>query len=411
MCGFQLESVNALWGAKLILELLRRNLLLLFGSQVIFVSGTVVLVTIGGIVGHSFAPSASFATLPVALMVVGTALATIPAAMIMQALGRRWGFLIGVSLAASGAVLAHAAIGVSNFWLFCAATACMGSSLGFSQHFRFAAAESVGTNTVSYAISFILMGSILGAFAAPEIIAYSAALTPDAPYTNVFLVLVAMYGVAALLLACTQNVIIETPQTQELKRPLSEVVKQPLFISAVMAGMVGQGAMTYVMTATPLSMNVGDGYSIVQTSEVIRAHVIAMYLPSLVTPFLISRFGLPVMMATGALAMGITLVVGLQGHHIMHYWWAMVLLGVGWNFLFVSGTTMLTQAYRPEERFKSQAVNDFSVFGASALASLLAGGVLHAFGWESLLLSAIPALLAMLGVVFWLRRTHVPRYQ
>ena len=177
-------------------DLLRRNLLLLFFSQVIFVSGTVVLVTIGGIVGHSFAPSPSFATLPVALMVVGTALATIPAALTMQAVGRRWGFLIGASIAMCGAGFAHLAVGQASFWMFCAATACMGASLGFSQHFRFAAAESVDVQSVSYAVSFILMGSILGAFAAPEIIGFSAGMNPEQPYANVFLVLIGLYASA-----------------------------------------------------------------------------------------------------------------------------------------------------------------------------------------------------------------------
>lgn len=384
-------------------DLLRRNLLLLFASQVIFVSGTVVLVTVGGIIGHSLAPSPSLATLPVALMVVGTALATVPAAMSMQAWGRRWGFLLGTSLALSGATLAHFAIAAQSFLLFCCATGCMGSALGFSQHFRFAAAESVAPPTVSYAVSFILMGSILGAIAAPEIIGLSARLTPGAPYTNVFLILISMYLVAAVLLVSTRNVILKESDTGQQARSFAAVVRQPMFITAVMAGMVGQGAMTYVMTATPISMNIAEGYSILETSEVIRAHVIAMYLPSLVTPFLITRFGLTTMMTTGALVMGATLIVGLQGHHIMHYWWSMVLLGVGWNFLFVSGTTMLTQTYQPEERFKSQAVNDFGVFGASAMASLLAGSVLHAMGWEALLMSVIPALLAMLAAVIWLR--------
>lgn len=395
----------------MIKDLFQRNLVLLFTAQVIFVSGTVVLVTIGGIVGHNFAPSPAFATLPVALMVVGTALATIPAALTMQAWGRRWGFLLGVSLAASGAGLAHLAVGVQSFWLFCAATTCMGSALGFSQHFRFAAAESVPTKSVSYAISFILMGSILGAFAAPEIIAYSNSLASANPYDSVFLLLVGLYVIAAILVVGTRNVIISSGGAATTSRPFSEVVRQPIFITAILAGMVGQGVMTYVMTATPISMNVSEGYSIVETSEVIRAHVIAMYLPSLVTPFLITRFGLSTMMVVGAVAMSVTLGVGLSGHHLMHYWWALVLLGVGWNFLFISGTTMLTQAYRPEERFKSQAVNDFSVFGVSALASLLAGAMLNTLGWEALLMSALPALVCVLIVVAWLRRRSLPSSQ
>lgn len=389
-------------------DLFNRNLLILFSCQVIFVAGTVTLVTIGGIAGHQMAPDPSLATLPVALMVVGTAMATVPAAMSMQAWGRRWGFLLGVGLASSGATLAHFAIAANNFLLFCIATSAMGASLGFSQHFRFAAAESVPAQSVSYAVSFLLMGSIVGAIISPEVIGYSAAASSAEPYAQVFTLLLMLYAVAAVLVLGLKSVVIEEEAATVSPRPFAAVVRQPVFVTAVCAGMVGQGVMTYVMTATPISMNVVDEFSLVQTSEVIRAHVIAMYLPSLITPFLIARFGLSTMMAVGTLAMGATLAVGLAGHHLMHYWWSMVLLGVGWNFLFVSGTTMLTQSYRPSERFKSQAVNDFGVFGASAMASLLAGTVLHATGWETLLVSGVPALLLMLGVLFWLRGRGVP---
>ena len=163
--------------------------------------------------------------------------------------------------------------------------------------------------------------------------------------------------------------------------------------------------MTYVMTATPISMNVEEGFSLNITADVIRAHVIAMYLPSLITPWLISVLGLPRMMTIGVLAMGATVLVGLAGHHYLHYWFSMVLLGIGWNFLFVGGTTQLVQAYRPAERFRAQALNDFSVFGASALASLLAGSILFALGWQILLWSAVPALVIMLVAIAWFARS------
>ena len=190
-------------------------------------------------------------------------------------------------------------------------------------------------------------------------------------------------------------------------RPLSDVIRQPAFATAVLAGMVGQGVMTYVMTATPISMNVADGHSLTDTAEVIRAHVVAMYLPSLVTPFFIARLGLRRVMGVGVVCMVATVAIGLAGKHLLHYWFALVLLGVGWNFLFVAGTTMLTQTYRPSERFKAQATNDFSVFGASAAASLLAGTVLHVLGWNLLLMSAVPALLLMAVAIVMLRERGV----
>lgn len=385
-------------------QLLKRNVLILFGCQTVFVSGTVVLVTIGGIIGHTLAPDPRLATLPVALMVVGTALTTIPAALTMQAIGRRFGFMVGAGIAFIGAFLVSRALAADMFWLFCVGTALMGSSLGFSQQFRFAAAESVDADTVSYAVSFILIGSIVGAFAAPEIIGYSARQSVETPYGQIFQIVMGLYVVAALFMLGIKSPTVSVDSESKGGRSVSELLGQPKFITAVLAGMIGQGVMTYVMTATPISMNVSVGFSITETSEVIRAHVIAMYLPSLFTPWLIGRLGLPRTMLLGTACLGITLGIGLAGHHYMHYWGAMVLLGVGWNFLFVAGTTMLTQTYAPAERFRAQATNDFAVFSTSATASLLAGSVLHALGWSWLLLSALPGLGVMLVAVVWLTR-------
>ena len=180
-----------------------------------------------------------------------------------------------------------------------------------------------------------------------------------------------------------------------------QIVRQPMFAIAVLGGVMGQGIMTYLMTATPLSMHVVDGHSMADTGGVIRAHVIAMYLPSLVTAPLISMFGTRALMSVGVLAMLLTLVSGLAGQAVMHYWWALVLLGVGWNFLFIGGTTLLVQNYAPSERFKAQAFNDFSVFGVSALASLLAGTLMFQMGWQAVLYSALPFLILMLGLLVW----------
>ncbi len=382
------------------LSFINRNLLILFTCQLIFVTGTVLLVTVGGLVGYQLAAQPSLATLPVAIMVVGTALATVPAAMLMQRRGRRWGFILATLLAAGGAGLAVVSIRAGNFWLFCAATTLMGSSLGFSQHFRYAAAESVSTPQVSYAVSFILLGSIAGALLTPELIALSTAADPQMPYNLAFLLVIGMYGVAVL---CLSGLTFTAgpadadaaANLEAAPRPLLQVAAQPLFFTAVLAGVVGQGVMTYIMTATPISMNINDGYSILETSRVIRAHVIAMYLPSLFTPLLIERFGLKRVMCAGLAAFAATLAIGLAGRHMMHYWFAMVLLGVGWNFLFVAGTTMLVSAYRENERFRGQALNDFCIFGTSAAASLLAGSVLHHFDWRILLLTSVPLLVLM----------------
>ncbi|MDH3351830.1 MAG: MFS transporter, partial [Gammaproteobacteria bacterium] len=177
------------------------------------------------------------------------------------------------------------------------------------------------------------------------------------------------------------------------ERSLRQIATQPVFMVAVLAGTAGYGIMTLVMTATPLSMHINDGYSVEATANVIRAHVLGMYVPSLVSGFLIERIGVVRMMLIGTLGLLATSIVGLQGQSVMHYWWALLLLGVGWNFLYVGGTTMLTYAYSMAERFRAQAVNEFLVFGTSATASLLAGTVMHFFGWYRLMWLPIPILL------------------
>lgn len=389
-------------------DFINRNLVVLFICQMIFVGGSVLLVTVGGIVGHRLAATPSLATLPVAVMVVGTASATIPASLVMQRIGRRWGFILATGIAASGAALCGLALLDQSFWFFCVATGMVGVSLGFSQQFRFAAAESVSIDRVSHAVSFILLGSIAGAFIGPELVARSAAADAGSPYALAFKLLIALYAAGGILLLSLKIPDVATGEggTSGEVRPMGEVVRQPLFITAVLAGLVGQGVMTYVMTATPISMSVENDFSIQTTAEVIRAHVIAMYLPSLITPLLISRLGLPRMMFLGALAMSVTIAIGLAGHHLMHYWLALVLLGIGWNFLFVAGTSQLVQTYRPSERFRAQAVNDFSVFAMSAVASLMAGTVLFNFGWIAVLLSSLPALLLVLLALAWQQRRH-----
>jgi MFS family permease len=164
---------------------------------------------------------------------------------------------------------------------------------------------------------------------------------------------------------------------------------------AVLGGIVGYGLMTLIMTATPLSMHINDGYSLEQTAAVIRAHVLAMYVPSLAAGFLIEKVGVTRLMFVGALGLLVTSFIGLQGHTVLHYWWALVLLGIGWNFLYVGGTTLLTYTYSRVERFRAQGVNEFLVFGTSATTSLLAGTVMHYFGWSTLMLIPIPILLAI----------------
>jgi len=384
------------------MKYLNRNLVVLFLAQLAFGTGSVVIVTLGGIVGTELAASKALATLPVSLFVIGTALATIPAALLMQRIGRKLGFAASAVLGLAGALVGSSALNAGSFEWFCVAATLIGMTLGFGQQFRFAATESVVEEGAAYAVAFVLLGSIGGAFAGAALVANGQIITPGFPYGGAFQGLAALYVVAGLLLlAFTNPPEVAAGAVTAAARPLLAIVRQPLFIVAVSGGVIGQGVMTYLMTATPISMHVVDGFSLDQTSGVIRAHVIAMFLPSLITAPLISLFGPRRLMFAGVVAMSITLILGFAGQQVMHYWWALVLLGVGWNFLFIGGTTLLVRNYQPAERYKAQAFNDFSVFGASAFASLLAGTLMFQLGWQVVLVSALPLLGIMVLLLLW----------
>jgi len=368
-------------------------------------------VTMGGIVGSRLAPSPSLATLPVSLMVLGTALGTVPASLLMQRLGRRLGFAFAAALAAVAVQVAALALRSEHFALYCLSTAMTGATLAFSQQFRFAAAESVAPERAGQAISFILLGSIGGAFVGPELVASGDRIVEG----NAFLgavqgAFVLFLFAVALLLAMRRTEATEGGAAAGEARPLREILQAPLFRLAVAAGVVGQGVMVFIMTATPVSMHVMDGHDLATTAGVIRAHVLAMYIPSLVSGLLIARFGERTLMLWGVAALLATLAFGLSGHAVMHYTSALVLLGVGWNFLFVGGTTLLVKSYQPSERYRAQALNEAAVFGTSATGSLLAGTLLMSLGWMPLLLSTLPVLLLMGFATFRLRKAPLPTF-
>jgi MFS family permease len=381
-----------------------RNLSILFVCQLISVSGSIVLVTLGGILGSKLAPDPALATLPLSIMVVGTALATIFAALLMRRIGRRSGFTFGASLACGAGLLAAHALSTQSFGWLCAGTGLYGVSVAFVQQYRFAAAESVAAEWVSRAVSTVLLGSIGGAVLGPFIATAGRDWVATQPYLGAMFAIAVLHIGAILLLPLFRNTALPHVNAPlQAPRPLFEVVAQPLYVVAVLGGIVAGGVMTLIMTATPLSMHVGDGFSLEDTGWVIRSHVIAMYAPSLISGVLIARFGARRIMVAGVGAMAVCVLFGLQGHELMHYWLALVLLGIGWNFLYVGGTSLLVTTYRPAERFSAQAVNEFSAFGVSALGSLLAGTIIHRFDWDVLMWSAVPLLALMLVALVWAR--------
>ena len=382
-----------------------RNLFVLVGCQLISATATISLVTLGGIIGMSLTSNKAFVTLPLSLMVVAVAASTIPATLLMRRVGRKRGFVIAATVAAAGMFIGVFALRYTSFALFCAATMLVGVNVAFTQQYRYAAAESVQPEYVARAISFVLLGPIGGAFLGKELATRGQDWITGVPHAGTLAALSVLFVLqAALLLVLREPNAHEEHQARRSDRPVKEIIQQPVFVTAVFGGAVAYGIMTLIMTATPLSMHVNQGFSLEDTSSVIRAHVLAMYVPSLFAGFLIERVGVTRLMLVGTVGLLATSIIGLQGHALMHYWWALVLLGIGWNFLYVGGTTLLTYTYSMSERFRAQAVNEFLVFGMSASASLLAGTVMFYFGWTTLMLAPLPALLAIAAALILVRK-------
>ncbi|MDZ7643487.1 MAG: MFS transporter [Woeseiaceae bacterium] len=338
-------------------------------------------------------------------MVVSVAATTVPASLLMRRIGRKAGFTLASLSAAVAVLLATFALYAVSFGWFIAAAALFGINMAFTQQYRYAAAESVAQRYAARAISLVLLGAIGGALVGPELVTRSSDWIAGVPYAGALVALAVLYGIQAVLFVLMRPLAADVHDDGTADaRPLREIITQPLFLVAVLGGTSAYGVMTLIMTATPLSMHINDGYSLAETANVIRSHVIGMYLPSLVSGFLIERFGTVKLMSVGALGLIAACIIGLQGQSMMHYWFALVLLGVGWNFLYVGGTTMLTFTYSMNERFRAQAVNEFSVFGTSATASLLAGTVIHLYGWYTLVLVPLPLLVLALAGLFAVRR-------
>ena len=388
----------------------KNNLIILVICQLISATGSIVIVTLGGIIGADLTSDPAWSTLPISMMVVAIAATTIPATLLMRRLGRSRGFAIASLSAVIAVLVAAYALSEASFTMFIVAAAMFGINMAFTQQYRYAAAESVPARYTARAVSFVLVGSIGGALIGPELATRGQNWVSDVPYAGTMLALAALYLVQAVLLLRLKSA--DESFHEDDGRPsrgLRQIVRQPVFLVAVLGGTVGYGLMTLVMTATPLSMHINDGYSIEQTAGVIRAHVLGMYVPSLVSGFLIERLGVTRMMFFGALGLLATSIVALQGQSVLHYWGALILLGVGWNFLYVGGTTMLTYTYSMSERFQAQAANEFLVFGTSAIASLLAGTVMHYFGWSRLMLVPIPILLIIFVALLLVRRDPLLR--
>lgn len=386
-----------------------RNVPILSLSRAFGMAGTAVVVLLGGIIGAELAPSPSLATLPMSIMIVGTAVFAIPAAMLMKRVGRRRGFMTGSVLAGLASLLAAYAVAQGSFGLFCAAVLLIGANGAFAQQYRFAATESVAPRYAGRALSFVLLGGILAGYFGPELAKRTKDWFVPGAYVGPFVSLTLVYAFVTVLLFFFQDVTTHEEETGGTERPLGEIVAQPTYLVALLAGAVSYGAMSLIMTATPVQLHTLEGYTLEQTAWVIQSHIIAMYLPYLFTGVVLARLGVTRVMVVGVAGLFACVAVAVFGVGYIHYWAALVLLGVGWNFLFVGATLLLTRSYLPAERFKAQAVNDFTIFGVQASASLSAGTVLYLASWDILNLIVLPFLILVLIGILFLRQRVAPQ--
>ncbi len=377
-----------------------RNVFLLALCQALLLTSAVTLISIGALAGFMLADNKIFATLPNAIYVVGSALSTLPASLWMKRVGRRNGFLTGGVFGLVGSVVAASALAAGSLALLCAGTFLLGIYNAFGQYYRFAAADAAEPSFKAKAISYVLAGGLVGGIVGPEISKY----TRDLSGTPFLASYASLFVFTLLAMAIVTRLRIPRPPADEVGRagrPLGQVMAQPVFVVAASVAALGYATMNLLMTSTPLAMGFcGHPYN--AAASVISAHVVAMFAPSFFTGSLIKRFGVLRVMGCGVVALASCIAVALSGQQVAHFWWALVLLGLGWNFTFIGGTTLLTEAYRPEERAKAQGANEIAIFTVQAISAFSSGVLVNASGWTVLNLVALPLVVLAGAAVAWL---------
>lgn len=386
------------------LSQLNRNVWLLMCAQALIGSIGPVIVFVGGFIGIKLAPSDKLATLPIAFMIVGIAMFMLPVIKILAKFGRKRGFQMAICWGIANSLFSAYAILIQNFWLFCFTIFLYGGLIAAAQQFRFAAMEAVDEQHASLAISVLLIAGLFAAFIGPEI-AYAGKDWLATEYMGSFLGMTALFCLSLVFIQFFSAAPITPTTKSNSGRELIEIIKQPVFVVAILSGTVGFSVMSFIMTATPISMHVHHHFDLADTKWVIQSHIVAMYLPSFFTGLLIQKFGHKIVLYLGLFAFFVCLMIGFAGQQYVHYWLALVLLGIGWNFLFVTATALLPMSYRSDEKYKAQGFNDMVMFSCQAVASLSAGLIIQMFGWTTMLLMCIPLLAITLIVINWWQRS------
>jgi MFS family permease len=376
-----------------------RDIFLLACCQALLLTNAAGLITMNGLVGYALADTKTLATVGVTLYVLGSAVATIPASLWMARVGRRKGFMAGALINVAGCAIAVLGISRGSFVLYCVATAVMGIYNAIGLQYRFAAAEVAAPADKAKAISLVLAGGVVGGFLGPESVRHAVDMF-GTPFLGGFVVL-AGYALVALVV---QSFVRVPPPTMEERggggRPLSVIVRQPVFIVAALAGAVGYGLMNLLMTATPIAMDLCR-YPFASVAMVIEWHVVGMFAPGFFTGSLIRRFGVLNVILAGVVLVALCVAIALNGITVTHFLVALALLGVGWNFMYTGGTTLLTESYAPSEKARTQGANDFIVFATMGVSSFASGAMVSTAGWETMNRAVLPVLAMIAAALLW----------
>ena len=382
----------------------RFNIFMLATAQGLYLVSGVTFIMFAGLVGQMLAENKLLATLPIAVLTIGTATSTIPMSMLMKRIGRRFGFLIGATAGICAGALGAYAITQSSFVMFCFAALIMGIYQACTQYYRFAAVESAPIDYVSRAVSFVLLGGVISALFGPTLAVYSRDFLAPVPFAGSFLMASMISVVALIPLSLVRIPRPAEDGNHEGARPLRVIMRQPAFIAAVLNAATSYGLMDLVMTATPLAMT-ACGFEMHDTGSVIQWHVLAMFVPSFFTGTLIHRFGVLTILFSGMALFIVSAVFATSGFEMLNFGVALILLGVAWNFLFVGGTTLLTEAYQPSEKAKTQGLNEFIVFASAATGSFASGGLFNLSGWDAVNYGMAPFLVVTFVATLWYARS------
>ncbi|MBB5212996.1 MFS transporter [Microbulbifer hydrolyticus] len=367
----------------------RGNIWRLAIAQALAGANSVVVYATGAIVGNTLAPSPILATLPLSIFVVGMALCILPAGVIAGRYGRRAAFLAGAGAGVLAGLLAMYASFVGSFWIFCLSTFFGGAYAAVVLSFRFAAADGVAPSRKAQALSMVMAGGVAAGVVGPQLVNWTMNLSPHL-FVMTFFAQAAVAAVSAFILF---GVRLPKPTLAEKTggRPLGIIARQPRFIAAATCGAISYTLMNFLMTAAPLAMHM-HGHSTESSNLGLQWHVIAMFAPSFFTGKLIARFGAERVMLVGLLLIGLSAAVGLGGIEVAHFWWTLILLGLGWNFGFLGASALVLECHSDTEKTRVQSLNDFIVFGLMALGSFVSGGILSVYGWNTVLWVSFPPL-------------------